>query len=419
MQFLQQPEEPEQRLKPAGRMALTPACNGVMIVAMSHPAPFHGKWFRRSLYIVFPNLDNVLSTFVTNYRKAFAEIKAFSAAHPIPPEPQDYGATSQEERKHLAEVLSSIIATTEEVERERVTKMYNAQPRWSMTEIHARTVSEASEILREFFEVVGSASKEFGWWEAWFIEMMTWMAHSWKHVTLADLERVANRAHKGEHPFDDLGPHFDVLCGSGEDFRALLVKAAERVPEAVARLNYLVPRQRDLLSVARSFLSLPQDEISRLVSRIPSAGQVAAECAQIAVTNPDSAEAERARRTIASLVAKGSARGSRVGRPRISYSGEALATVYRMSYALYKQVREVNRFVMKLLPSSLERSGFLAGFYPWLDEKIRPERLADFAKRQPTEGACEIASKELGLSISKVRKSALPPMPNRPRGTSP
>ena len=69
--------------------------------------------------------------------------------------------------------------------------------------------------------------------------------------------------------------------------------------------------------------------------------------AAILVRHPDSKEAEQARHDLDILTSKSAAKGSagRAGRTRIGFGERTVVQVYMMSYALFKQLKEVDRFL--------------------------------------------------------------------------
>jgi len=356
--------------------------------------PADGNYFRRAAYVVYPKLPRVIEAYITTFERAQAEIQAYERAHPTPPDAPAWSEPlTDEQAKLTAQALDKSIRASVERLAETEPKLYNAQPDWRMKDISVGSGAEADAILREFFHFAEYASDAFGWWrfsfpkERGFPKGKDWMRHGWKHITPGDLEEIAGRVKSGNHPLDDLMPPIDLLPDSHKEREALFRNAARGVPEAVARLHFLFPTESDKREAAEYSLGLPRNEIAQLLSQIPSPGALAAQWAHVAVRRPDSDEAAEARRGITALIAKSSARGSKVGRPKIPFSVEMTVTVYRMSYVLYKQLREVDRFLKKLISGDDQRSQKLGHLYPWLARELRPDRTTNFATHQPTEGA--------------------------------
>jgi hypothetical protein len=391
---------------------------------MADPELARGEWFACHGYWVFPYSDRFLSVISRNLKEVKKKQGEFAQQHPQnssvkknlkrakkkgepaqqhPPTPSDWvrrfkvlDRQAQSAVQWLAEIGSL---------------PYNAQPNWSLRELRPSSLDEACAIIKEFLGLAKLASEAFDWGPHLFLPKMRWMEHSWKHISMADLERIASDVRSGIYPFPDLGPPID-LFETGDDTRQLFLRAAQRDPSAVTRLNVLFPSKQTQREVAELYFvgAKPLDEIQSMVSGILTPEELAAEYTRVARTYPDSEEAEKARNELGVLAGKAAVKGSTT-RPRIPFGEETVTHIYRMSYALFKQAKEVNRLLSNtiqegsFLDKEEKRDLLLREFYPWLTRRFpKPHDIFGFLQSQPTAGACKLAGIVLEISPSKVSK---------------
>jgi hypothetical protein len=287
--------------------------------------PLIGKWLCRSEWWLFP-------VFLAGVSAALS-------------------SAQQTERKSnpraTTELLTEIGRLGEEVRKEKIA-IYNAQPRWSLSDIRIESSSDAPKVVEEFLWLVKFAAAEFCWTLNRPTKEMHWKKHAWKHTTFAEIERIIADVKAGHW----LPPELRIdQIGSFEEAQILFGRAKRREPDAVARIDSVFPSQADKNRAAKHVFELKDEEA---VPPIPSARQLAAELAEIAVRSPDSQDAKRARRQSALLLSMQAVKGSRPqgGRPPSQLHEEVVSTVWMMGYAVSKQMREVRDFLQKSEPDS-------------------------------------------------------------------
>jgi hypothetical protein len=286
----------------------------------------------------------------------------------------------------------------EEVQREK-TAIYNAQPRWSLRDIQIDSSREASQLVGEFLRLVQFAAAEFCWTFNRPVKKMDWKLHSWKHTTFAEIERIIADVNAGRW----LPPEVTLdLIGSDKDVQQLFERAEVGEPDAVARVDSLFPFKEDKCTAARHVFGLSKEQLN---PRIPSVGDVAARLAKIAVRSPDSHQADLARHQLERLVSKQAVKGSRPrgGRPRTPHHEETVTTVWMMSFAVSKQMREVQDFLQTSEPDKQKRDTKIEQSYPWVSGLLRSS-CGEFLGYGNTQNALQLAGKFLGLSASKIQK---------------
>lgn len=389
---------------------------------MADPELTRGQWFACHGYCVFPFSDRFLPVISRNLKEVNKKRREFAQQHPQNSsvkknlkkekkrgEPAQQRPLTSSDWVRKFEALHRQAESAVRCQAEIGSLLYNAQPKWSLRELRPGSLDEACAIIKEFLGLAKLASEAFNWGPHLFLPKMRWMEHSWKHISMADLEKIAGDVRSGIYPFPDLGPPIDLL-ETGDEARELFLRAAQRDPSAVTRLNVLFPSKQTQREIAEFYFvgAKPLDEIQRMVSRIPTPEELAAEYTWVARTNPDPEEAENARNEVRILVAKAAAKGSQIksGRPRVPFAEETIAKVYEMSYALFRQVREVDRLLRTFEKDGKEREPLLKGFYPWLAERLRKkDGVTGFLDSRPTSGGTVTAGFVLGVSPSKVKKA--------------
>jgi hypothetical protein len=196
------------------------------------------------------------------------------------------------------------------------------------------------------------------------------------------------------------GPHSWIrltLFESSEEAAELFERACQRDPAAVARVDFLFPEERQKQDAAR-FLGLETPVA------IPSVGELAAELAETVRDAPDSAAAEKAKRDLGILLSSSALKGAppRGGRPAIQWPDESVLHVYKMSYSLTRQMREVDRLLDKHEQSANKRQAIVRNLYPRPCKDLTD--VLSFLQLQPSHAAYELAGCFLELSESTVKK---------------
>jgi len=272
--------------------------------------------------------------------------------------------------------------------------IYNTQPRWSLRDIKARSLGQALEIVHEFLQFASFASDNFGWqWED-PSKHEDWRRHAWKHTDYNALESIIGAGWLVET---------EKVKSSRrtQEIQELCRGAIRKDPAAVARLGALFPAEEDKRSIFEHVL--PPAERPR---EMPSPADLAAELVDIVWRSPDSAEADQARHGLKVLVSRRAIRGAapQRGRPPMQYTSFLVSHVFKVSYALAKQLREVDQFLGNYEAFGPKRMHHIRQFYPWLGN-IPAVELVQLLESRPVSAACQIASQALGLSSSKIEKT--------------
>jgi hypothetical protein len=381
-------------------------CSGRGKIARMPECDFtQGKWFVRVGYHVFPLA-------LAGKLKNLADQRAPIAARRAPVEtenPTSLSKTGTLEARAQAQAFDQQLRKTVKEMVELTLQLYNRQLRWSLRDLRANSVDEGLSISKEFLELAYVASGEFGWSTHPLPEGMHWKQHCWKHIHETDLKRVADDVEAGRQPFNDapLG-----LLGSSEEALKLFRRAARCEPGAVARLHHLFPLRCDLEDMADYlFCGVERPEKTRrIIASIPSVEELAGRYAAVLVRHPDSKEAEHAQRDLDILTSKSAAKGSggRAGRTRSGFGKDTVAQVYMMSYALFKQLKEVDRFLEGLNGgihwNDEARNQQLRKLYPLLAGLLKSGEIMPPRRGDRSTTPCKIAGAVLGVSPSKVAK---------------
>lgn len=349
-----------------------------------------GKWFCRTGDWILPYSRPALSAL--RVRQRFVRTTTQNAYQSI-------------DARKPREVLRKVRRLYREIN-QRKTMLYNAQPRWSLSDIEVKSLSQATELINEFLRFVEFAAAEFCWMADHPRKPMEWRKHAWKHITFSDIENVLQEVNKSGGLW--LPPELRLdLIGSFEEAQQLFQAAERCEPEAVARLDFLFRLKDDKDRAARHVLELNS---RKRTPYIPSSGALAAEWVTHAVTYPDSEEAETARSRLKRLASIQAAKGSRRegGRPSATHHHETVVAVWMMAYAISKQLREVDRFLRKHAPNEQQRRTQLDQSYPWVSRVIGTN-CSEFLKYGNTQNALQLAGKLLGVSASKVQKTIYAP----------
>jgi len=119
--------------------------------------------------------------------------------------------------------------------------LYSAQPQWSLSDFSVSS-GEIMELLQEFMDFVDYTTSHFRWVTGAPPNEKELMKHGWKHITYDLIKELT------DSDMSFLVPAaFRVdLVGTSEQFLDLIRQAENRVPQAVARLEFLFPRRDDL-----------------------------------------------------------------------------------------------------------------------------------------------------------------------------
>jgi hypothetical protein len=277
---------------------------------------------------------------------------------------------------------------------------YSAQPQWSFRDIPVNSVVEAIEVLQEFKDLVEHTTSNFDWLTGPPTLKKELRKHGWKHVTHDLVKELTS----GEKSFIVPPAMQADLVGTSEQLLDLIRQAENRVPQAVARLEFLFPR-RDHLAQACEFNLLEKIPRARL-DDIPTVAQLAAEWATEAVRNADSMGAERARDRLKLLVSRGSALRSTSdkGRPKVNVHPIAIKEINDMNYCLFRQVQEVRTFLDRNFPYDKGNQSRLLRFYPWLKD-VAGKDIWSFIKGSASMGAMQITGVAFGISPGKVQQT--------------
>lgn len=212
-----------------------------------------GKWFACIGHWVFPYSEHFLSVISKNLKEAKMKQKEFAQKHSQNSsviknlkrekkkgEPAQQRPLTSSDLERKFEVFDRKARSALQWLQEISSLSYNAQPIWSLSKIRPGSLNEASGIINELLGLAKLASEAFDWEHSPPLPKMKWMTHGWKHISMADLEKIAGDVTSGIYPFPDLSPPID-LFQTGDEARDLFLRAAERDPSAVTRLNVLFP----------------------------------------------------------------------------------------------------------------------------------------------------------------------------------
>ena len=278
--------------------------------------------------------------------------------------------------------------------------IYNAQPHWALNQIRV-SESAATDLLEEFRQFIQIAALEYCWPLRVPDGQVEWKKHSWKHSSNEDLQSLAsdikNRRYPPGEVLLDLIGSTEEACESTEEACELFRRAEKGDAEAVARVNCLFPLESQRVRIAE-FLFKYKKVTEEPVPIIPGAGELAKKHTEVIVRSPDSSEARRARTELQRLISPRASKGSQIrsGRAPTQYHEDGIRLLFKMSYGLFKQLRQVNKVAASF---GLSRRDVLRKFYPDL-----PSDPESFLGLEPLDGACQIAGKALDISSSVVDK---------------
>jgi len=276
------------------------------------------------------------------------------------------------------------------------TEKYNAQPKWHLRNLHGLPSDRGGDVLQEFRQLAKAAAESFDWQTADFFPGMNWREHGWKRISYESIGDLISERKVFFPPQVTLD-----IVGSREKQVELFRRAAERDPRAVARLWHLFPNPINMQAAIRHLFS--GNARQARVPTIPSLTEVAGEYARVAVNDPESGEADVARKNIEVLVSRGAALGAdkSAGRPRVGWHEEIIQEVYRMSYCLCSQICEVSEFLDSRVGDEGQRAELLGKLYGSLTNDLG-KCLDDLQEAETSTVACDVAGKFLNISASKI-----------------
>jgi hypothetical protein len=371
----------------------------------------HGKYFSRAGWMLFPHLPRVTASLFRMTRK-FGAVEERHAPANLGKRPQagkeidrDEGVSVESQIKELDEEVQRLVSFVKDT----YPTQYNCQPTWSLSDFAlTNSLDEAKQIVGEFLELAELATDEFNWALAPVGQsLLDLKRHCWKHASFGVIQQLL----KNIEVFLPPEARLDLL-GSAEGARELYRQAELCNPEAVARVNFVFPDERDRRRAAKYLFE--ELEPREPIPVIRSVASLAAMYADLAIRGPDSPEAEGSRDALRRLVSRKAAKGSapQGGRPPMTHHASTIALIHLISYGLAKQINEVHRFLERSLPHTPAKAKPLTGgFYPWLSKPPINLTIDDVLRRKVSKLACVIAGHALDLSPSKIEKSIYPALP--------
>jgi hypothetical protein len=274
-------------------------------------------------------------------------------------------------------------------------KLYNAQPNWRLRDIGTHRAPEITAILKEFLTCTLATSSAYDWPNHAPTRNCDWRIHGWKHISYESI--IA--AWEDSQSAWDIFPRIEAL-GDETQVRQLFSAAARGDAEACGIVWSWFPSAEEQGEILDLFF-LPQER----PFRVPHPSEIASDLLDVMFSSPHSEESDSARKTLAKLTSKSVAKGLRTGkgRPKTLIATRILRLLWKMSYCLATQVREVHEFLRLSSQSNIERT--LLQLYPWIDKSFR--NVPDFLSYEKNKVSLAISSHITGLSISTIEKKRL------------
>jgi len=341
-----------------------------------------GNWFARFDFWVFPySAVNDFGIALRDLADRFEKTTRKTRGVQVKPRPNETLKELEEDMKWLALWQ---------------TEYYNAQPKWHLRNLCGLPSDRGVDALQEFMRLAKAATESFQWQTADIFPGMKWREHGWKHISHKSIVDLISDRKVFFPPQVTLD-----LVGTREKQVGLFRRAGEHDPRAVARVWHLFPNPIDMQVAIQHLFS--ENARQTRVPTIPSLTEVAGEYVRAAVNDPESGEADVARKNIEVLVSRGAALGAdkSAGRPRVGWHEEIIQEVYRMSYCLCRQVREVSGFLDRRVGDEGQRAQLLGKLYASLTNDLGT-RLDELQKAETSTAACSVAGKFLDISSSKI-----------------
>jgi hypothetical protein len=354
-----------------------------------------GRWFVAEGFWLLPKIESVIAN-------ADAARARFTPPRLRSRKGRDItlGKRSREISRKQAEAITRRLKRDFEEIVDASNAYYRAQPHWSLHDITVKSVVEAIELLQEFVDFTEHITPHFRWMTGPLTNEKELKKHGWKHITYDWIKGLT----EGKMSFLVPPAMRADLVGTSEQLQDLIRQAENRVPQAIARLEFLFPRRQDLVEACEFTLlkKIPRETLDGIYS----VAQLAGEWATMAVCNPDSEEATRALGLLRLLVLKGSAlrSSSDKGRPKLQVHPVAIREIYKMSSCLIRQVQEVRTFLDRTFPRGNENQSRLLRLYPWLND-VAGRDIVSFIKGSASTGAMQITGRALRISPGKVQQT--------------
>jgi hypothetical protein len=232
---------------------------------------------------------------------------------------------------------------------------YNEQPRWQLHSMVPKPTSETLRLLREFGSVAHEASEEFRWATTYPEKSDKWsirenfepwdvLQHGWTHVSFKDLDCNAQNVRRGDGKAALRQTVFALKTG---ELEALIEKASQRKPVEVAHLWYRCKSKENIYRVLQEFYrwAAPSVGIKKLLNKIPSPAELAAQYIQLIYENPGK-ESDDVRNDLSLLVAPGAIKAAgKNGKPGVIYSWADVVYIRAMAYCFVKQISQARSFL--------------------------------------------------------------------------
>jgi hypothetical protein len=310
-----------------------------------------------------------------------------------------YGKRTGAVTRKVADSLTRELNLQYEQSTTSFANVYNAQPRWSLRDLHVKSSEQSEQCLQEFLRLVEHTANEFFWPGKFGTKGVEWRRHGWKHISYSVFCRCVSDEKTSLPP----AMQADLL-GTSERFVDLVRDAVNLKPRAIARLEYCFPKREDLIEA----LEFATNDIKLIAAarRMPAGAELAATWTSEVIRDPNSARAELVREGLQQLLSKGSAltSSSMGGRPQSHVHPDSMLSVYRMSYCLVRQIHEVQRFIDEHGESSATPLFLLLRYYPWL-QKATGNDLLSFLNRSPSDAAVQMSAHILQISPSTVSQT--------------
>lgn len=150
--------------------------------AASDNQDIRGKWFCRASWWLIPHTRGAAA----ELRRARQVLRLRSRFKVCP----------SADPRRPNEIFREIERLDRELHREK-TGVYNAQPRWSLSDIQIGSSNEALQVLGEFLRSVRVTAAEFCWTMNRPVRGMDWKQHAWKHTTFAEIETIVADVNSG------------------------------------------------------------------------------------------------------------------------------------------------------------------------------------------------------------------------------
>jgi hypothetical protein len=344
------------------------------------------RWFTTVGYWLYPK-GLVFELFEPNLDARLEEIEAAEAA-----------LDSHTFTGSVANILEAKNLTRSIRARADSREYYNAQPNWHLIDIEV-SPEDAHALIAEFERLTSYTTEQYGWPGEDPGKGVDWRVHGWKHICFVHIQGYWQEYVKGWAPpatiADGIGSPNDVVS---------LFRAAENGdPEAVGRVWTLFPNREGHEDIFFFFF-----KSNERPKAIPDPNAVAEELVRTIFSAPRSEEASQARAALLKLIAPSVSRGGKAkrGRPKSMVPPDILCLVWKMSYSLARQVREVVNLLSQLKISRKGRDALLLEMYPWM-ASLKTWDILSFSELEPSAAGLVIAEHVTGLSKRFIERTGI------------